>query len=180
MPALRQLEQRAQMVDVRMDATVGDKAQQVHVARPLARTPERRHERLVLEERAVGNRPVDPLEVLVEHTAGADRQVADLGIAHLSRRQSDRFARCRESRVRVVRPEPVEHRRRRQLDRVSRTRRRAAPAVQDDERYERERAAASHIAANESISSDAPPTSAPSTSGCAISSAAFSGFTDPP
>ena len=45
--------------------------------------------------------------------------------------------------------------------------RRAAPAVQDHERYERERCRRAQIAANDSTSSEAPPTSAPSTSGCA-------------
>ena len=178
--ALRELEQRAQVVDVRMDAAVGDEAEQVHVSAPLARTAERRDERLVLEERAVGDRAVDALEVLVEHPAGADRQVPDLRVAHLPRRQPDRLARRGDSRVRILGPQPVEHGRRGELDGVPGTRRRAAPAVEDDERYERERAAASHIATNESTSSDAPPTSAPSTSGCAISSAAFSGLTEPP
>ena len=65
-----------------------------------------------------------------------------------------------------------------ELDRVARTGRRAAPPVQDDERYER--TAVSQIAANESTSSEAPPTSAPSTFGCERSSSAFSGLTEPP
>ena len=176
---LRELEQRAQVVDVRMDSAVRDEAQQVHVAVPFARAPERGDERLILEERAVRDRAVDALEVLIEHPAGADRQVTHLGVAHLSRWESDGLARCGQSRVRVLRPQPVEHRRRCELDGVPRTRGRTAPPVEDDERYERERAAASHIATNESMSRDAPPTSAPSTPGCASSSSAFSGLTDP-
>ena len=152
----------------------------MHVAAALARAAERRHERLVREERAVGDRAVHALEVLVEHAPGADRQVADLGVAHLPGGKPDGLTGRCEVRVRVLRPQPVEDRRRCEVDRVPRTGRRAAPPVEDDERYERERAAASHIATNESISSEAPPTSAPSTSGCASSSAAFSGFTEPP
>ena len=144
------------------------------------RAAERRDERLVLEERPVGDGAVDALEVLVEHAAGADRQMADLGVAHLPGRQADRLAGGGEPRVRVLRPEPVEDRRVGELDRVPRPGRGAAPPVEDDERYERERAAASHIAANESMSSEAPPTSAPSMSGSAISSAALSGLTEPP
>ena len=178
--AARELEQRAHVVDVRVDAAVRDEPEQVDVAVPLARAPERRDERLVLEEAAVPDRPVDTLEVLVEHAAGADREVADLGVAHLPGRQADRLAGGGEAGVRTLRPEPVEDRRARELDRVPGARRREAPAVEDDERYERVRAAARHMATNESISSEAPPTSAPSTSGCSSSSAAFSGFTEPP
>ncbi len=54
----------------------------------------------------------------------------------------------------------------------------AAPAVEDDERYEVD--AARQIAAKESGSSEAPPTRAPSTDVCDMSSAAFSGLTEPP
>ena len=71
----------------------------------------------------------------------------------------------------------------RELDRVAGAGRGDAPAVEDDERDEREltlRCGAAQIAANESRSSEAPPTSAPSTSGCERSSSALSGFTEPP
>ena len=44
-----------------------------------------------------------------------------------------------ERRVRVLGPEPVEHRRVGQVDGVARARRGAAPAVEDDQRYERAR-----------------------------------------
>ena len=177
---LRQLEQRADVVDVRVDAAVGDEPEQVDVSPALLRAPERGDERLVLEEAAVLDRAVDPLEVLVEDAAGADRQVADLGVAHLPGGQADGLARRGERRVRVVLPEPVEHRRVGELDGVPRSRRGDAPAVQDDERYERGRAADWHMEANDSMSSDAPPTSAPSTSGWERSSSALSGFTEPP
>src|SRR5436305_5449039 len=137
---------------------------------------ERRHERRVREERPVRDCEIHPHQVLGEHAAGSDRQMPDFRVPHLARWQSNGFARRCERRVRVLAPEPIEVRRVRELDRVAGTGRRAAPAVKDDERYE----AARQIATNESTSSDAPPTSAPSTSGCASSSAALSGFTDPP
>src|SRR5438046_89289 len=105
--------------------------------------------------------------------------MADLGVAHLAGRQADRLAGGLERRVRVLGPEPVEVRRVGEQDRVPRAGRRAAPAVEDDERYERE-AAAWQIAVNDSTSSDAPPTRAPSTPCSASSSAAFSGLTEPP
>ena len=85
-----------------------------------------------------------------------------------------------ELRVRVAGDEPVEHGRLGERDRVPRPGRGEPPPVEDHERYERDRDAASQIARNESGSSDAPPTSAPSTSGCPSSSRAFSGFTEPP
>src|SRR3954471_18242488 len=135
---------------------------------------------LVVEQRAVGDRLVDPHQILVEPSARADRQVTDLGVPHLPGRQPGGLARSLDRRVRVLGPEPVEHRRLRQVYGISRTGGRAAPSVQDDERYERTSADARQIAANDSTSSDAPPTSAPSTDGCPSRSAAFSGFTEPP
>ena len=122
-------------------------------------------QRGVLEERAVGDRAVDAHQVLVEPSPGADRQMADLRVAHLPGRQARGLAGRIERRVREVAPEAVEDRRVRQLDGVAGTGRRATPPVEDDERYER--VAARQIARKESTSSEAPPTSAPSTSGCA-------------
>jgi hypothetical protein len=90
--AVRQLEQRAQVVDVRVNAAVGDEAEQVDVRPPLLGALESADERRVLEERAVGDRPVHTLEVLVEDAPGADRQVPHLGIAHLAFREPDRLA----------------------------------------------------------------------------------------
>src|SRR4051812_37993451 len=104
--------------------------------------------------------------------------MADLRVAHLARRQPGGLTRSVEPRVRKFLPEAVEDRRVRQLDGIARTGRRAAPPVEDDERYEW--VAARQIARKESTSSDAPPTSAPSTSVCASSSAALSGLTEPP
>ena len=170
------LEQRLEVVDVRVDAAVRDEPEQVDV---LARA-RRRRERLVLEQLAGLDRPVHAHEILVEDPARADRQVPDLGVAHLPLRQADGLARGDELRVREVAPQPVEDRRVGELDRVAGAGRRDSPAVEDDERYEGIRAAVSHIAAKESTSSEAPPTSAPSTSGCASSSAALSGLTEPP
>src|SRR4029077_7522929 len=97
---------------------------------------------------------------------GADREMADLGVAHLPRRQPDRLAGGLERRVRVPGPQALEHRRVGEVDGVARPRRRDPPAVEDDEDYEGIRAAAWHIETKESTSSEAPPTSAPSTSGC--------------
>src|SRR5439155_20187744 len=110
---------------------------------------------------------------------GADRQVSDLRVPHLARRKPDRLARGRDRLVRIGPPEPVEDRGVGELDRVPGPGRRAAPAVEDDERYERVAAAARRIASKDSTSSDAPPTRAPSTSPWPRSSAALSGLTEP-
>ena len=166
------------MFDVRVDTPMRDEPEEVHISAPLARPLERAVERRVLEERAVADRDVHALEILEEDPARADREMADLGVAHLALRQPDRLARGLQRRVRKLAPEPVEHRRPRELDRVARPRRRAAPAVEDDERYEVD--AARQIAAKESGSSEAPPTRAPSIDDCESSSAAFSGLTEPP
>src|SRR5581483_395317 len=152
----REPEQRAEMVDVGMDAAVGHETEQVHLLSPL----EGRDERRVVEERAVLDGLVDPHQVLVEHPAGADRQVAHLGVAHLSRWEAYGLAGRIERRVRTLGPEPVEDGRLRLRDGISRAGGRAAPAVEDDEDY---RTAARQIAANESGSREAPPTSASST-----------------
>ena len=155
-----------------------DEAEQVDVAAARTRALERRDERRVLEERAVANRLVHAHQVLEEDPAGADRQVptSELPICPSGRPTAspDAFSvvcgYSRQSRSNTGR--------RRELDGVARPGRRAAPAVEDDERYEVE--AARQIAAKESGSSEAPPTSAPSIDGCERSSAAFSGLTEPP
>ncbi len=174
----RELEQRSEVLEVRVDAAGRDEPEQVDVAAARPGALERLDERVVLGERAVPDRLVHPHQVLVEDPARADRQVADLRVPHLARRQADRLAGGLEGRVRVLAPEPVEDGRVGELDRVAGAGRSAAPAVEDDERYEGE--AARQIAANESGSSEAPPTSAPSSEGWASSSAAFSGLTEPP
>ncbi len=118
------------MVDVRVDAAVRDEAEQVDAAAAV----ERRNERPVLEERAVLDRLVHAHQVLVEPAARTDRQVADLGVAHLAGWQAGRLAGRLQRRVRELVPEPVEDRRVGLLDRIPRARRRTAPAVEHDQR----------------------------------------------
>ena len=114
----------------------------MHVASACAGALEGRDERRVLVERSVANRLVHSHQVLEEDPARADRQVTDLRVAHLALRQPDRLAGRLQRRVWVLAPEPVEHRRLSELDGVARPGRRAAPAVEHDERYEVEAAPA--------------------------------------
>ena len=93
-------EQCAEVVDVRVDASVGDEAEQVDVPAALERPAQGR----ALEERAVLDRLVHAHQVLEEDPAGADRQMADLGVAHLAGREADRLARRLQRRMRVPRP----------------------------------------------------------------------------
>ena len=148
---------------MRVDAAVRDEPEQVHVAASLARTLECADERRVLEERTVADRDVHALEILEQDPTGADCEMTDLGVAHLALGQAHGLTRCLQGRVRIAAPEPVEDRCLRELDRIARPGRRAAPTVEDDERYEVD--AARQIAVKESGSSDAPPTRAPSTEG---------------
>ena len=64
-----ELEQRLQVVDVRVDAAVRDEPEQVHVPAALTRALEGADERRVLEERAVADRDVHALEILEEDPA---------------------------------------------------------------------------------------------------------------
>ena len=83
------VEQRLEVVDVRMDAAVRDEPEQMDVLAAL----EGAAQDLVLEELAGLDRLVHAHEVLEEDPARADRQVPDLGVAHLTRRQADGLAR---------------------------------------------------------------------------------------
>ena len=172
-----QLHERAQVPHAGVDTAVRHEAEQVQ---PLGAA--RLAQRLVLEERAVLDRLVDPQQVLLHHRARAEVEMAHLGVAHLPLRQAHRWAVRGERRVRVLLPELVEHGRVRQVDRVPGPRLGQPPAVQHDEADARERhgAAAATISARPFGSRLAPPTSAPSTSGCARISAALSGLTLPP
>ena len=120
----RELHERLDVVDVRVDAAVRDEAEQVDVLAAL----ERAEQRGVLEERAVLDRLVHADEILEEDAPGADRQVPDLGVAHLAVREADRGARRLELRVRVLAPEPVEDRRVRQARRRCRGRAAQSPS----------------------------------------------------
>jgi hypothetical protein len=123
------------MVDVRVDAAVGDETEEVDAGPPLLRPLECLGQRLVLEECTGLDRVVDALKVLEEDSPRPDRQVPDLGVAHLAFWETDGRPRGFQRRVRVAAPELVEDRRGGQLDPVTGTGRCAAPPVQDDQGY---------------------------------------------
>ncbi len=170
----REREEGSEVVDVRMDAALRHEPDQVDAPA----TREGRLQRLVLAERAVGHGLVHANEVLVQASPRSEGQVPHLGVAHLPCRDAHGLAGGLERRMRIAREQIVEDGRLGERDGVAGPRRGAAPPVGNHERYEWD--ASRQIVANDSRSSDAPPTSAPSTSGCAASSAALSGLTEPP
>ncbi len=136
-----ELDRRLDVLPARVHAAVGDEAEQVQasaraVAGPLAGA----EQGLVVEEAPVGDRVVDPGQVLLDDRAGAEVEVADLGVPHLALRQADVAALGGELGVGVATPEPVEDRRLGKRDRVSGPRLGESPAVEDDqgERGDRE------------------------------------------
>ena len=174
----RELEQGPEVVDVGVDAAVGDEPEQMDCAAARPRPLERADERFVLEERALADRLRSPA---AGPGRGFGRSRSSGGRPRSfpsGPREAQPPRRRPQRRVRILPPEPVEDGRTGQLDGVARPRRRTAPPVEDDERYEVE--AARQIAAKESGSSEAPPTRAPSIDGWASRSAAFSGLTEPP
>ena len=115
-----ELDRRLDVLPAGVDAAVGDQAEQVQApARAAAGALAGGEQRLVLEEAAVGDRVVDPGQVLLDDRAGAEVEVADLGVAHLAVGQADVAALGRELRVRVALPELVEDRRLGKRDRVA-------------------------------------------------------------
>ena len=185
-----EVDQRAEVLPAGVHAAVRDESHQVE-APGLAAGRARRAQHLVLGERAVRDRVVDPRQVLPDDRAGAEVEVADLGVPHLAVREPDRPAAGVELGVAIGAPQLVEHGSVGELDGVSGARRREPPAVEDHQadrghrrrtgtRREHHGTAAATIPANSTGSRLAPPTSAPSTSGWARISAAFSAFTLPP
>ena len=174
--AARQLDDGAQMLHARVDATVGDEPEQMQ---PLGAAGGL--QRLVLVEGAVLDRLVDTQQVLLHHGPRAQVQVAHLGVPHLALGQPHRGAVRHERRVRVLLPQLVEHGRVGQVDRVARPGLGEPPAVQHDEADTgKGHGTEAAISTNPFGSRLAPPTSAPSTSGWARISAALSGLTLPP
>ncbi len=134
-----ELDRRLDVLPAGVDAAVGDQTEQVQaparaVARPLAGA----EQSLVLEEAAVGDRVVDPGQVLLDDRAGAEVEVADLGVAHLALWQADVTALGGELRVGIALPEAIEDRRLGERDRVAGPRLGKPPAVEDDQCERRE------------------------------------------
>ena len=129
----RHLDERVQVPLVAVDAAIGHEAEQVERLPSVRDAVHARDQGLAREELAVANALVDAREVLIDDPAGAHVHVADFGVAHLSCRQTDGFARRDQLRVRVAAHQLVEDGLARHRDCVVRTVGANAPAVEDDE-----------------------------------------------
>jgi hypothetical protein len=158
------------------------------------------HERRPLEEGAIGDRRVDPWQVLENGSPGTEIQVAYLGVAHLSRRQPDRSLGRAQDGVRPRRQQAAPDRHPGRGDRVGGGIPADPEAIEDDEHdrpwpsrsFDRHdaaicdslaravTAARATIPAISSGLSDAPPTSAPSIPGSAKNSPMLADVTLPP
>ena len=87
----------------------------------------------VAVELARADRPVDARQLLEDDAAGAETQVADLGVADHSRRQAHRLTGGLQESRRIGAPEPLHEARAAGGDGVALGPLAVAPAVQDDE-----------------------------------------------
>ena len=102
-----ELHERDEVAVVGVDAAGADQPDGVQPAR-LLRTLAGREERRPGEERAVGDRGVDPRQVLEDRAARAEVEVADLGVAHLPLGQPHGVLGRAQDRVRARRrPAPA-------------------------------------------------------------------------
>ena len=101
--ALRQLHQPEQVVDVAVDAAVGQQPHQVQRRIVRFAVFHRGAQRFVIKKVAVADRFGDAHQHLVHHAAGTDVGVADFAVAHLAVRQTDVQPRRADGGVRIFR-----------------------------------------------------------------------------
>jgi hypothetical protein len=96
---------------MRMHAAGRDEADEMAGAAAVLELLDQLGERRCLLDLAARDGAADPRQILHDHAAGPDVEMADLGIAHLPGRQADRLARGVQEAVRTALPQPVEGRR---------------------------------------------------------------------
>ena len=101
----RQLGQRDEVPVMSMDAARPDQAHDRQPSGRCLRPITGPEEGGAFVERAVGDRGIDPREILEDRPSGAEVQVANLGVAHLARRQADGFGRGPERAMGPARKE---------------------------------------------------------------------------
>ena len=132
---LRHFKKPVEVLFVAVHAARRNEAEEVQCAARLLRTHDGMEQRLVLEERTVGDRLRDARELLVDDASCADVRMPDLGVAHLPVRQADVLTRCLQLGMRVFCREAVQNGRLSNGDGVRRVFRVAdSPAIHDDER----------------------------------------------
>ena len=125
--------QRRAVVLVRMHAAGRNKPDQVAGAAAFFQRVDQAGQRRRRLDLARRDGVADARQVLHHHAASADVEVADLGVAHLARRQPDLAAVGAQERVRTAGPQPVECRRPGLADGVVGRVLAPAPAVEHDQ-----------------------------------------------
>jgi len=128
-----EVHQGEKMPERSVGAEKGDDAHQVKFGSRVPGRPDGAEEGRVREERSVGDRPVDLDAVGIDAAAGADVEVAGLGIAHGSLRESHCLPGGGEQGMGNGLPEPVHIRRLRAGDEIARAGCGMAPAVENEE-----------------------------------------------
>src|SRR3954447_1215426 len=131
--ATRELRKGDQMPVVGMNAARPDEADEMERAATVASTRRGLEERRAREERTVGDRRVDPWQILEDGTPGAEVEVADLRVAHLPGWQPDRILRGAQDGVWPSREEAAPRRHGCGSDSVGTWVGADAEAIEDDE-----------------------------------------------
>ena len=118
---------------MRVDATVGEQAKEVHGAAPLHGGGDFAHQQRVQEELAGVNQRVDARDVHADDAARAQIEVSDLAVAHLAVREADEVVAGAECGVGVLAQKLVVGRLARLRNGVAIGFRAHAPAVEDGE-----------------------------------------------
>ena len=183
---LRELQQCKNVVDVAVDAAVGEQAEDMQRRAALPRAVDRGEISLVAEKAAVRDGVRDARQILKHDAARADVRVADLAVADLTRRKSDVQPGGGELGVGPRAPECVQPRGGCLGNGVIRSRRGETEAVHDQKdggRFFHSSPPSPQLAMIVAKSAGfrlAPPMSPPSMSGMASSSNAFFSFMLPP
>ena len=128
--AVEEVDQRRHMVLMGMHAARRQEAHQMAAPAAGAQFFDEAAERRQIGERAVGDGGIDARQILQHRAPGAQIHMADLGIAHLPRRQADIAARGMQQAVRIFFQQCVPHRRARLENRVVGGFAARAPAVE--------------------------------------------------
>ena len=131
--AAGQLQQGVQMLNMGVDAAVGQQAAQVQPGPLLQAVIHRLVIGFVGKERAILDGTADAGQILKHHPAAADVGVAYLTVAHLPLRQAHVQSAGGQGGVSIIRPQAVQHRGIGQTDGVAGAGLGQAEAVHDDE-----------------------------------------------
>lgn len=97
----RELEHRFDVRDVAVNAAIGEQPENMQRAVRFLDVLHRMVQRDIIEENPVIDGFGDAGELLIDDASGADIEVTDLGVAHLTLRQPDGQTACGKANVRI-------------------------------------------------------------------------------